>query len=87
MRKLCIFGALLALTLTATACDGSDMDAMRKEDHRAYTTWDGDKQTWGDRDDREYGDRSIGTSFEKMLENAKVHDRDGNLLDGENARW
>ena len=27
------------------------------------------------------------TSFEKMLDNARVHDVDGVLTDGENARW
>lgn len=84
MRKLWIFGALLALTLTATACDSSDM--MRTDDHRAYTTWDGDGD-WRASDEHRKDDKSVDTSFEKMLENAKVHDRDGRLLDGENARW
>lgn len=27
------------------------------------------------------------TSFERMLDNARVHDRDGVLTDGENSRW
>lgn len=85
MRKLWLFGALLTLSLAATACNGSDMGRM--DDHRAYTTWDGDGQSWGAHDDKGYrDDERIGTSFEQMLENAKVHDRDGRLLDGENSR-
>lgn len=28
-----------------------------------------------------------GVSWQKMLQNGRVHDSDGYLLDGENARW
>lgn len=31
-------------------------------------------------------DNSIGASYEEMLENARVHDTDGDLTDGENAQ-
>ena len=27
------------------------------------------------------------TSFQRMLDNARVHDTDGVLTDGENSRW
>ena len=27
------------------------------------------------------------TSFQRMLDNARVHDQDGILTDGENSRW
>ncbi len=31
-------------------------------------------------------DHSKGASYEEMLENARVHDTDGDLTDGENAQ-
>ncbi len=31
-------------------------------------------------------DNSVGASYEEMLENARVHDTDGDLTDGENAQ-
>ena len=31
-------------------------------------------------------DNSVGASYEEMLENARVHDTDGDLTDGENSR-
>ncbi|MBE6939756.1 MAG: hypothetical protein E7457_02905 [Ruminococcaceae bacterium] len=42
-------------------------------------------------DDRSYdsnygtGDNILGDSYQRMLENARVHDRDGILTDGENS--
>lgn len=39
-------------------------------------------------DGRDMVARSTGaTSFERMLDNARVHDTDGVLADGENSRW
>lgn len=39
-------------------------------------------------DGRDMVARGTGaTSFERMLDNARVHDRDGVLTDGENSRW
>lgn len=31
--------------------------------------------------------RSDANSFQRMLDNARVHDTDGDLTDGENSRW
>ncbi len=31
-------------------------------------------------------DHSVGSSYEEMLENGRVHDTDGDLTDGENAQ-
>lgn len=91
-RPLFCLPAALALALLLTACGGSAGNAdtgLTKEDgvpvpgqnDHILTDPDSVPDTSDDSEDTLTG----GVSIDQMLRNARVHDRDGDLLDRENA--
>ena len=79
------FGLLLAsvlLVFALTACGGDDKDRDPADRHEDDALTGGDP-TVEDAVTKQSG--RIGVSYGQMLRNARVHDTDGFLKDGENA--
>ena len=67
---------------TARSADGGSLkrSSDSKSDQSSVYSYNSFNPANGEAD-------SDGVSYEHMLDNARVHDRDGNLLDGENSHW
>lgn len=92
-KRLVILFAVLLLALPLAACGDRDDKKNDNSSHAGNDVMD-DILDDGMLDDSTAGSnaksrdsKSNTTSFQRMLENARVHDTDGDLTDGENSTW
>lgn len=79
MKKRMTWAAVLAAALLLTGCaDGHPGTGRSME---PGSVWDSRTDSGTDRNESDWDE------YQRMLENGRVHDSDGNLMDGENSRW
>ncbi len=89
MKKWLLIGLTLTMTMSLLGC-GASSTTMEKDDTSIMprTAQDTMDSMWDTaKEDTAMSEEKLFrmASFEQMIENAKVHDTDGILTDGENA--